>query len=256
MPSPFPGMDPYLEDSTVWPDFHKSLSTNISRQLNRSLPAGYYAQLVVRSEIGIEDEPSCQWIILEIHPDQPDLPESDSLELLAVEIRDSRRGHEVVTVIEIVSPSEKRASRAREKFLQKRREVLGSATSLVELDLLRGGRHLWTPDGPLVAEFSLLDPVPDYTAILSRSWQRDERRRLQLFPIYLQRLLPVIPIPLRESEAEVPLDLQYVFQQVYDSGPYSRGAVNYDEPPNLPLREDLQHWAAERIEQWKAAFQR
>ncbi|MGL6094387.1 MAG: DUF4058 family protein, partial [Fimbriiglobus sp.] len=38
MPSPFPGMDPYLEDPTYWGGFHTNLYTGIQRALNQTLP--------------------------------------------------------------------------------------------------------------------------------------------------------------------------------------------------------------------------
>jgi hypothetical protein len=116
--------------------------------------------------------------------------EAESTELSFVEIRDSRCGHEVVTLLEILSPAIK-PGRDREKFLQKRAEVLESHTSLVEIDVLRG-------------------------------------------------------------EAEVPLDLQYMFQLAYQCGPYWRGAVDYTEPPNPPLLEVCRAWGEERVRAWSA----
>ena len=53
MPSPFPGMDPYLEAPSIWPDFHHKLAAELSTELNGSLPSPYYARLEMRQELGI-----------------------------------------------------------------------------------------------------------------------------------------------------------------------------------------------------------
>jgi hypothetical protein len=41
MPSPFPGLDPYLESAGPFPGLHNALATEIARVLNRTLPRGY-----------------------------------------------------------------------------------------------------------------------------------------------------------------------------------------------------------------------
>ncbi|REJ86757.1 MAG: DUF4058 family protein [Planctomycetota bacterium] len=87
----------------------------------------------------------------------------------------------------------------------------------------------------------------DYLVSVNQSWDREGSFRLQLFPAWLEGQLPVFPVPLRYEEPEVHLDLQYLFAQVYDSGPYRRGAVNYSEPAQPPLPEERQTWAAERV---------
>jgi hypothetical protein len=56
MPSPFPGMDPYLEAPDIWPDFHDALAGEISSELNRTLPRPYYARLEMRPEVGIDGQ--------------------------------------------------------------------------------------------------------------------------------------------------------------------------------------------------------
>jgi hypothetical protein len=87
-----------------------------------------------------------------------------------------------------------------------------------------------------------LEPRPDYLVTVNRAWQRGAEFQYQLFPIRLEESLPCILVPLREGVAEPPLDLQYVFQQAYDGGPYSRGEVDYDGPPDPPLRPELAEW--------------
>ncbi len=271
MPSPFPGMDPYLEDPAIWPDFHNRLAERISEVLNHKLPEPYYAQLETREEIGISDEPVHRVVVpdvsvrkqtweggqstggvavaeprSEISEYMELVVETELTELSFVEIRDGHRGHEVVTLIEVLSPANKKPGKDRDKFLQKRSEVLGSHTSLVEVDLLRNGDRAWTE--PVIAhKLFALEPPPHYLVTVSRVWQRRPDLKLQVFPAYLNGFLPVFPVPLREGEQDVLVDLQYVFQRVYEAGPYRRGAVDYSQPPNPPLRAEWLAWALERV---------
>jgi hypothetical protein len=131
---------------------------------------------------------------------------------------------EIVTVIETLSPANKRASSdGREQYLAKRQEILQSRTNLVELDLLRGGKRL-----PVVGM-----PPGDYFAIVSRGHRRP---RTDEFHWTLRQPLPTIPIPLKQGEEEVPLDLQQVFTTVYDRARYQL-SVNYKANPGVPLSE-------------------
>ena len=158
-----------------------------------------------------------------------------------VEIRDSVHGHALVTVIEIASPTNKRSGPDRKAYEAKQNEILNSDTSLIELDLLRGGRPVI--GGPLVIEaVRQLQPRPDYLVSISRAWQRRAEFQYQLFPITLEDVLPCIEVPLSEGCPEVPIDLQYVFRLVYYHGPYARGAVDYSQPPDPPVRPDLTEW--------------
>jgi hypothetical protein len=169
---------------------------------------------------------------------------TDPYEVPFVEIVDTRTGREVVTIIEIFSPSNKQPGDDRINYVRKRQEILQSKTSLIEIDLLRSGERSWDDTGVKIA-LAKLEPRPDYLMFVDRAWRRGPRFRLQVFPAWLQRHLPVIAVPLRDGEPECTLDLQYAFQQTYDRGPYRRGAVDYGKPPAVPLPENLQGWAAE-----------
>jgi hypothetical protein len=164
-----------------------------------------------------------------------------------VEIRDPSRGHALVTLIEIVSPSNKRRGPDRRAYLQKQGEVLESDANLIELDLLRGGERLLA-DLEVQAWVANVQPPPDYLVLVNRAWQRaDAIRAFQIFAIPLAEPLPVIPVPLRQDQEELPLDLQFVFNRVYDAGPYRRGAVNYGQPPEPPLVGENAAWAEQRL---------
>jgi len=277
MPSPFPGMDPYLEAPDIWPDFHDALAAAIRDQLNRTLPRPYYARLEMRPEIGIIGTEEPRRIVPDVTVVRPLSPEGESrgtgvavadrpraevspsvrmrvpnepLKHHVVEIRDASRGHALVTLIEIASPSNKRPGPDRRAYEARQRDVLDSDTSLVELDLLRSGEAL--VGGPAIIESARrLQPRPDYLVGVSRAWQRGADLDYELFPIRLEETLPCIPVPLRKGEAEVPLDLQYAFRQAYDGGPYARGAVDYGGPPDPPVRPELVDWLTTCLDRWR-----
>ncbi|NLY00139.1 MAG: DUF4058 family protein [Rhodopirellula sp.] len=278
MPSPFPGMDPYLEAPDIWPDLHDRLANQISAVLNSVLPAPYYARLEMRPEVGIVEEGlAIRRIVPDVAvvrrpPQQPavggtavlDLPRdtiSNSLELEIpvdpirhgfVEIRDPSRGHQLITLIEIVSPSNKRAGPDRQMYLRKQREVLESDASLIEVDLHRTGQRLLIYR-ELEQLLEQIEPRPDYLVLVNRAWRRQEgATAYQIFPVMVTEILPCIPVPLRQGQDEIPLDLQFVFSLAYDGGPYRRGAVDYTQPPRLPLPSELASWVDDCV---RRAFQ-
>ncbi|MFN8493627.1 MAG: DUF4058 family protein [Caldilineaceae bacterium] len=180
MPSPFPGMDPYIEAPRIWTDFHGGLAAEIRASLNRVIRPRYYAGLM------------------------PDV----MLELFSVEIR--KAGAEtLITSIEILSPVNKqRTHSAHLDYLRKRSGLLGSAVHLMEIDLLRAGLR-----PPLEAPI----PKAPYYVTLSRV---NRRSHVSVWPLVLNARLPVIPVPLLEPEPDVPLDLGEVVASVYERGGY------------------------------------
>jgi hypothetical protein len=255
-------MDPYLESPDIWPDFHFRLASEISARLNQTLPSPFYARLEMRPEIGIAEDGHSMYIVRDVvvaHPrtpsaqqqatavvDSPRTEISKSIDVTVyrefvrhhfVEIRDSSRGHKLITLIEILSPSNKRRGVDRENYESKQREILDSDANLIEIDLLRSGErvHGNLNLGDIVGR---LEPRPDFLVIVNRAALRLESGLgCHLFPIGLRDGLPCIPVPLRKDNADVPLDLQFVFNQAYDRGPYRRGAVDYSGAPSPPLRD-------------------
>jgi hypothetical protein len=270
-------MDPYLEAPNIWLDLHKALAVYLSSEQNGLLPSPYYARLGTRPEVGIvEDRGFRRRIVPDVavvrRPETPpdaggvavlDRPRntlstwlevaipSELVRHAFVEIRDPSRGHHLITLIEIVSPSNKHPGPDRRAYERKQSEVLDSDASLIELDLLRTGERL-LPHAELQQTVSTLESVPDYLVLVNRSWTRSEMPRWQVFPALLAGPLPVIPVPLRQGQEEPLLDLQFVFQRAYDSGPYRRGAVAYSRPPQPPLPEAWAAWAEEHVRAWTA----
>lgn len=273
MPSPFPGMDPYLEDPAIWPDFHSRFADEISAVLKAILPRPYYAQLEMRTEVGIVgDDEFGRRIVPDVtiqrHRQlqsrhsapgpavaEPRSEPSESFRVELpdeqvrhhyVEIRDANRGHALVTLIEIVSPANKRRGPDRKAYERKQREVLDSDASLIEVDLISSGE-------PVVGTPLLIDLLEQagrrsrYLVTVSRAWRRYAEAEYEVFAFGLAEPLPCISVPLREREEEVLLDLQYVFQQAYDRGPYDRGAVDYKASPTVPLSDDEREWVSDQV---------
>jgi hypothetical protein len=140
-----------------------------------------------------------------------------------------RETMEIVTVIETLSPANKRGSSdGRAQYLAKREEILRSRTNLVELDLLRGGQRL--PARGM--------PTADYYALVSRGHKRP---RTDVYAWSIREPLPEIPIPLKKDEPEVRLNLQEVFQTVYQRARYQL-SVDYRAPLDTPLPEAEAAW--------------
>ena len=272
MPGPFPGMDPYLEDPTGWPEVHNALADAIWAVLNRTLPDPYYARKdrrVVLADpplpaggIRVPDagvhhrrpaSPSGGTALLpglrtEVTPtvliSEPDPP----IELELVEVRDGEGADRLVTAVEIVSPDVKTGGADRRSYTRKQRQYARRGVSLVEIDLLRRGRR----SPPALRVQALLERVgrrADYLVFVRRVRGRDAAETVAQ-PVSLSESLPVAPVPLRPGDGECPLDLQYAFNDLYDRGPF-RKAVRYDRPPTPPLPPEYYAWAAERVAAWR-----
>src|SRR5262249_5459169 len=146
---------------------------------------------------------------------------------ISIEIRD-RDYRQIITVVEMLSPSNKNPDLDRDQYLVKRNKVLQSGVNLVEINLLRGGVN------PPVEQL----PWCAYYVLVSRRQQRPE---VDLWPIQLRDPLRVIPIPLRPDDAEPTLDLQAILHTVYDETGYE--TIMYEANPEPPLSPEDDAWA-------------
>jgi len=144
-------------------------------------------------------------------------------------IRDSKT-RKIITVIEVLSPTNKRPGADRERYLAKRRRILGSKAHLVEIDLLRGGTRMPLGNAP---------PPSDYLLLVSR---RKERPQVGLWPFGLRDPIPMFPLPLGPGEPEPMIDLRPVLDHVYDGAAYRYRL--YDDQPDPPLSPEDAAWAA------------
>lgn len=237
MPSPFPGMDPYLEDSGLWPDVHHGLISEARAYLNLRIGSNCPVRLQERTYRSDEEDPGRQVLIPDMRPG--DTLIDDEIREARLEVID-RETRQVVTVIEVVSPSNKAAgSRGRVSYMQKRAEVMASPSHWVEIDLLRRGQPI-LPRG-------LLDRG-DYFVHVSRVEQRPKG---QVWPILLPQRLPVVAIPLKAGDADVPLDLQAIFNSAYDRAAYDR-TVDYRQEPSVPPSPEDAAWADQLLREKKA----
>src|SRR5713226_3523984 len=211
----FPGMDPYLEDPAFWADYHLTFIGCWREAIADVLPEPYEARL----DETIQLVPMSEEVIQLIYPDvavsrtrkreklarrqdaatavlEPVvIPHEMVEEVRQVRIQILHRpDRSLVTVVEMLSPSNKVGDGFAD-FCGKRLSVLQQKVHLVELDLLIGGRRL-----------PLSEPLPpgDYYAMISRS---DQRPDCEVYAWRLRDPLPAIPIPLRNPDPDVLIDL-------------------------------------------------
>lgn len=255
MPSPFPGMDPYLEDPVRWSDTHHGLMGAMRAMLNASLPPRYAAHVEERCYIVEPERTIIPDLTIRLHP--PDwqgargiavttTPVADPpliLKTLPFPIREfyinivdvQEKGH-VVTTIELLSPTNKAVgTKGWKLYRKKQQEVLASRTHLIEIDLLRTGEHVVAaPKMPLLREGRW-----DYLVSLHRGGQSET---IEVWMRTIRDRLPRITVPLNPGEPDLVLDLQAVFDRNYDEGAYTR-EIDYTQDPIPPLRPEDATWA-------------
>ncbi len=247
MPSPIPGMDPFLEDPTVFPDLHDNLIAELRNAINAQLPPPYYASSALRVWV----EPSQRRVEPDVNVLRPERPGSGTVpaqpgatavarppvvvRVPREEFRQTyldiyaRPGNErLVTTIEVLSPTNKMLnSEGRTLYLQKQREVLASKVNLVEIDLLRGGSH--TTAVPLEDARARAGPF-DYHVCVRAFEEPDD---FVIYPCSVGDPLPVVAIPLLPGDPSVSINLQALLDRCYDTGLYQR-RVLYGERTLAP----------------------
>jgi hypothetical protein len=255
MPSPFPGMDPWLERPMVFPTLHNNLITYLQAALKKLLPKGYIAAGANR--VYVDPELKREPDVGVFGPESPNQGRSSTVAALAgagllvieadpvaepveepyLEILSSEDDR-LVTAIEVVSLANKKPGDAgRLSYQQKQGEYRASGVNLVEIDLLRRGPHTTA-----VPEAKLRAAAPhfDYHVCVSSA---ETSREFFVAPIRLTDRLPSIPIPLDEGVPPVPLDLQVVFDRCYDEGPLPDLARYDRRKSDPPLTPEQQSWA-------------
>jgi Protein of unknown function (DUF4058) len=247
MPSPFPGMNPYLEQADVWTDFRDRLIPAIADALAAQVDPDYIVKITeqryihepsatLRRFVGRADVSAARGkkrggvkagtATLE-PPRRVELPDIRIERISQVEIRD-RLKRNLVTVLEVPSPANKYAGSDREQYLSKRGSLLASPVHYIEIDLLRGGPRM--PFGET--------PECDYCVLVSRA---DQRPQADLWPVSLWEPLPLIPVPLQAPHPDAKLDLQQLLHRVYDAARYQ--TYIYDASPSPALSGEDAAWA-------------
>jgi hypothetical protein len=250
-------MDPYLESHVFWGGIHANLNTRIQTALNRSLPEGYYADIDEYVWLQADDPDERRRL------GKPDAFISDQngsekapqgrggTAMLTAPVtvtlpKAKKRSHKyvkivgpdntlVLTVIEVLSPTNKDAADGREKYLTKRDEYIASGTNLVEIDLLRGGDRV--PMGKPAP------PDADYYIFVSRA---QAYPHAGVWPFTVREPIPPFPVPLKADHPGVVLELQPCINEIYDAQRYAR-RIDYSQPPDRPLRKSDAEWAAELL---------
>lgn len=255
MPSIFPGMDPFIENQR-WEGFHTRFITQTCDVLVEKLRPRYDVDVEMRvyleqrdlghhsrkfvADVGLIDShpdagPGGVSLVREsaIEPTECILPWPEEHREAYVVFRRPHHG-EVITVLELLSPTNKRRqSNGREVYLAKRMELIQTRAHLVELDLLRGGDRM---------PFSN-PPEGDYFALVSRV------KRRPVASVYgwpLKHRMPVIPIPLADGEPDVELDLQAVFNTVFDRAGYDYN-LDYGLDVAPPFSDAEKQWVTELL---------
>lgn len=245
-------MNPYLEQPDVWHDFHQGFIPRMRDALAAQIRPAYLAKIDdhvyihelaadQRVPLGRPDVSVSQTrrparattggptVVAPAYGQIP--PAVDRLHESFIEIRD-RKTREVITVIELLSPTNKSPGSDREQYLGKRNAILASNTHIVEIDLLRGGQRM-----PVSGMSEC-----DYVVMVSRSY---ERPRVELWPLALSDPLPTIPIPLRPADADATIDLKRLLDQQVDAAGYED--YIYHNPPVPPLAAKDKIWADQRL---------
>ncbi len=251
MGSPFPGVDPFIEDQHFWPDFHQRFMTYWCDQLLGLLPDNYDARLEERVhhvEVANGGDDRARYpditvsqakpsrrrhkavggVALLLEPVPLTLPESEEVRESYIQVT-RRPDRTLVAVLELLSPTNK-AGTGFIAYLIKRKELYFQDVHILELDLLLQGNRM-----PMREEL----PPAHYYAILSRC---EKRPQADVFAWTLQDRLPNLPIPLRPPDRDVVVDLEPIFAQAYDRGRYGR-VLDYSRPLELPLSPKDQRWA-------------
>lgn len=256
MRSPFPGMNPYLEQPRLWRQVHADLIVDMRRYLTPVLRPHYSVEIEQRTYVtlGTTNQPTVSIPdVLVLSPSNSEtgspayasatvttppliaelpLPAEEEIKQRYLQIRhlDSQ---EIITVIEILSPTNKLAKSGREQYEQKRLEILGSLTNLVEINLLRTGRPL-----------SMTLPKNNHYRLVVSRYQHRPQAEVYLFSV--RDPIPDLPIPLRPSQNEPYIPLNRLLHDLYDQGGYDL-SIDYHKPPTPPLSKKDADWAQKQL---------
>ncbi len=255
MPSPFPGMDPFIERPAIWPDFHDRLISSIVGYLQPLLRPKYAALtqdrlFLVQSDrpiypdVAVVQSPLPGWsgstgAVAVLEPDAPAVFALDEEEFREpyIEIVEAAGGR-IVTAIEVISPTNKDRGPGQDAYERKREEYYDAGANLVEIDLLRSGSPIVR-----IAHYKLEHLRPwDYLVAVNRRWPG----RQEVYAVQLERRLPRVSIPLLFGDPDVVLDLQVPFDRCWNEGPYP-ALSHYDLPPPGELSSERVAWCQQRL---------
>lgn len=256
MPSPFPGMDPYLESPALWRGVHHGLISFIWMQLNARLPARYVANIDERLVVVDDDRDIYPDSLVKEFAEEPrtkDHPPTGATAtagsdpavhvplapaVLAegfIEIRLAQGEGRVVTVIEVLSPTNKTTrSQGRDQYLDKQRDLLESAIHLLEIDLLRAGTY------SVAAPRNRLPRRKPWAYVISL--HRVGATDCEVWLADVPERLPRVAVPLADEDPDLVLDVQEMVTQCYEAGNFVR-QIDYRREPVPPFGPTHGNWA-------------
>ena len=260
--SPFPGMDPWLED--YWGDVHASLTAYARDRLQPNLPQGLKARVeeYVTVESKLDDEEWRHRFVPDVVVTEPFrlstseqegsvavIAETDAVllprdveppTLRRVQIIDTQNGNRVVTSIEFLSPANK-IGRGLDLYRKKQREMIEGKVNLVEIDLVRMGDWAVAVDvGHVPVKLRGI-----YRATVVREVRSDQ---CEYYPIPLTAPLPKLRIPLRQTDTDIVLELQPLLEAAYTNGGYADD-IDYSKSPLLPLPKIVADWVSDWLKE-------
>ena len=224
MPTPLPGMNPYLEDAKHWPVFHKQMIAATYQVLLPGLVDRYRARIVGRSytsELVLFTS-----VTRETHAEE------------WIEIR-SRIDGRLITLVDVVSIANRTTAAGQKAYLATREEALNQRANVVEIDLVTQGKP------PVIMDRTKL-PASHSTVSVTRGNHPD---RHEIYTSTIQKRLPKFKLPLASDDRDTVYDLQQVYQRAYDLGGFE--AVLQQPlalPPDVKLSAEDLTWLAEQFE--------
>lgn len=223
MPSPFPGMDPYLEDARLWPQFQQEFLSQLADWIRRKVRTEYSLRL---NEYAYTHTLALfTSVVQEEHHEK------------FLEIR--ARHHRPITRIELFGLGVRTLSTGREHYLKLREAALKQGMNLVHIDLLRQGQS------PLPLDLSQLPPF-DYLVVVERA------RRPDCYEVYtftLERRLPKIRIPMLPDDNDLFIDLQEIFDRTYEKAFAKQ--LDYSKPPPVLLPDETLRWLEQLLRPYR-----
>lgn len=255
MPSPFPGMDPYLEHPSVWTEFYHRFITYLADYLNERVRPRYRAHISERVYLVQPDQIVVPDVLVRSRApktarstkasrqqsavlDLPLLVTAEPIEIHEgfIELKSVRESGTVITTIELLSPTNKgRDTCGHRAYRKKQAALLGSRTHLLEIDFLRKGWHTVA----IPRDILQMHTVWDYVVCLHRGGAGNQ---FEVWPITLRDRLPRVAVPLSEADDDVILDLQAVFTECYERGDFAAD-INYQDEPAIRLPKEDVTWA-------------
>lgn len=222
MPSPFPGMDPYLEAAPLWPEFQHNLVACWMEVLLPSIGDRY------RLRVGTRAYVNQQVLLVSV------IKEQHKEEYLEVRQRGTDK---LITLVEVISPANRTTAVGRQEYLAKRAEARQAGAHVVEHDLVLQGQTCLevAPDS---------DPDYDYAITVGRARQPD---RADMYSTTIQKKLPRIRLPLASDHQDLVVDVQAVFARCYDR--FFTGRINYKKDPPVMLRDSDHKWMVQTLKQ-------